>query len=222
VNSTTTATDPSAPVRGRIPIAPEGWPFILGPALLGLAIWPWLPPLGATGWILALFCAYFFRDPERACAGAPDLVLSPADGKVVAIADEAGRPRLSIFLSLLDVHVNRAPVAGRVEAVEHRPGRFLVAWAAEASGHNEQTRLQLSSARGSVEVRQIAGILARRIVCRARPGQSLARGERFGLIRFGSRVDLLLPPGSSILARPGARVLGGASAVARLPEGCRR
>jgi phosphatidylserine decarboxylase len=167
-------------------------------------------PLG----LAALAGVGFFRDPERMAPAVPGDALAPADGRLMAVEavdDPFVGPgtRMSIFLSPLDVHVNRSPVAGLVKDVEHVRGRFLPAYRAEASTVNERTTLHLEGSRGRVSVMQIAGVLARRVVCRARPGDWLAAGERFGLIRFGSRTDLVLPRGSEIRARVGERVVGG-------------
>lgn len=192
-------------------------PFILLPALVAPLLLSISGYLSLAAALLAAFCAFFFRDPERSCDAAADAVAAPADGRVVAIREADGHPQLAIFLSLFNVHVNRSPCAGTVESVRHQPGRFLVAWKPEASAVNEQTRLRLRSAGGAVEVKQIAGVLARRIVCRVAAGARLERGSRFGLIRFGSRVELTLPPGSRITARVGDRVKAGETVVARLP-----
>ncbi len=201
------------------PIAFEGWPFILVPAgvalLLYLLGWPKVA-LGVG--LLALFMLYFFRDPERIPPERPGAVLAPADGKVVEIREVTdhfvgpGR-QVSIFLSPLDVHVNRAPVGGLVVGVEYRAGRFLPAYRAEASEVNERATVHLQGQDVRVTVTQIAGVLARRIVCRLRGGEKLQAGERFGMIRFGSRVDLVLPRSVRMEARAGDRVRGGESII---------
>jgi len=204
----------------RLPIAREGWPFIiplLGFTVLGLAFLP------VAGWFfLALtgFVAYFFRDPERQSPTGSGLLLAPADGKIVAV--NALQPDLvppsgtlvSIFLSVFDVHINRAPMAGTVVDVRYQPGKFLPAFRADASGLNEQNLVTLQAGETQVIVRQIAGILARRIVCHVKPGDILSPGERFGLIRFGSRVDIYIPPDFAVSARLGQRVRGGESVLA--------
>jgi phosphatidylserine decarboxylase len=193
-------------------------PFILLPALVALVV---LPVSGTWSLVAALtagFCIFFFRDPERSCGAPPDAVAAPADGRVVAVQELDGRPQIAIFLSVLDVHVNRSPCAGTVETVSHRPGRFLVAWDPRASTANEQTRLQLETDRGLVEVKQIAGVLARRIICRVGPGDTLQRGSRFGMIRFGSRVELTLPAGSRVATSVGDRVRAGETVIAQLPS----
>jgi phosphatidylserine decarboxylase len=204
----------------RLPIAREGWPFILpllGLSGLGLAIMP------IGGWFfLALtgFVAYFFRDPERSIPTTPGLLLAPADGKIVAVSpqgDGAAPPSgtvVSIFLSVFDVHVNRAPMAGTVMDIYYQPGKFLPAFRADASLINEQNVVTLQAGSTGVIVKQIAGILARRIVCRVKTGDRLSAGERFGLIRFGSRVDILIPPEFIIHACLGQRIRGGESVIA--------
>ena len=204
----------------RLPIAREGWPFILpvlGLAILGLALIPvggWLF-LGLTG-----FMAYFFRDPERVSPLSPGLLLAPADGTIVAVVplqQDVGQPpgtRVSIFLSVFDVHINRAPISGRVVDVRYQPGQFLPAFRADASALNEQNMVILQAGETRVIVKQIAGILARRIVCRVKAGDKLSPGERFGLIRFGSRVDILIPPEYAVFACPGQRVRAGESVLA--------
>jgi phosphatidylserine decarboxylase len=204
----------------RLPIAREGWPFIiplLGLAVLGLAIMP------GGGWLLLAltgFVTYFFRDPERSIPLEPGLLLAPADGKIVAVSpqqNDHAQPSgtlVSIFLSVFDVHINRAPISGTVVDVRYRPGKFLPAFRADASALNEQNTVTLQAGDTRVIVKQIAGILARRIVCRAKAGDTLTAGERFGLIRFGSRVDILIPHEFAVHARPGQRVRGGESILA--------
>ena len=206
----------------RIPVAAEGWPFIFPPAaaaciLSWMAWWPAAAALGAV----TLCCLGFFRDPDRAVPAVSGAVLAPADGRVMRVAevDDAwvGRAvRVSIFLSPLDVHVNRSPVAGLVEGVEHAAGRFLAAYRDEASELNERCTLALQGDAARVSVKQIAGVVARRIVCRVRPGDKLQAGERYGLIRFGSRTDLVVAAGTDIRVRVGDRVRGGETIVALL------
>ncbi len=208
----------AAPRRGRAPrIAREGWPFVGVPLLLGLGAL-------AAGWtfvavpllVLAGFCAWFFRDPDRPVPRDPSVVVSPADGRIVEVERlPDGRLRLAIFLSIFDVHVNRSPVAGRVRRVTHTPGRFLAAWRAETRDVNERNEVVLETGRGPVHVLQVAGLIARRIVCRVAPGTPLGMGERFGMIRFGSRTEVILPPGAVPEVRVGDTVRGGASVVAR-------
>lgn len=199
----------------RIPVAAEGWPFILVPAAAAcmLAVMGWWPAAVGLG-LVALACLGFFRDPERRPPAEPGLVLAPADGRVMRI-DEVEDPwvgqavRASIFLSPLDVHVNRSPIAALVESVRHEAGRFMAAYRDEASELNERCTIALEGETARVGVKQIAGVLARRIVCRVRPGDKLAAGERFGLIRFGSRTDLVVPRSTEMRVRVGDRVRGG-------------
>ena len=203
----------------RVPVAAEGWPFILPPAAAACI-------MAAMGWVgaaagfavLALAFLAFFRDPDRTAPDLPGAVLAPADGRVMVIT-EALDPwvgpavRVSIFLSPLDVHVNRAPVGGLVKNVEYVAGRFLAAYRPEASEQNERCAVSLDGDRARVTVTQISGVLARRIVCRVRPGDSLRAGQRYGLIRFGSRTDLVLPRGTELRVRVGERVRGGESVM---------
>jgi phosphatidylserine decarboxylase len=166
-------------------------------------------------WLLAAFCLYFFRDPDRPIPGG-SIAVAPADGKVVAVKPEpAAVNRVSIFLNIFDVHVNRAPIAGIVCNVEYRKGRFLVASREECSSENEQNIITVQGDGTSVIFKQIAGLIARRIVCRKKPGDRVSKGERIGLIKFGSRVDVLFGPEWQILVRPGARVQAGSSVIAR-------
>jgi phosphatidylserine decarboxylase len=206
----------------RIPVAAEGWPLISPPAaaacILGWAGW-W--PAAAVMGAVTLCCLGFFRDPDRTAPPVPGAVLAPADGRVMRVADIddawVGRAvRISIFLSPLDVHVNRSPVAGLVERVEYAAGRFLAAYRDEASELNERCTLALQGESARIGVKQIAGVVARRIVCRVRQGDKLQAGERYGLIRFGSRTDLVVPEGAEIRVRVGDRVKGGETVMAIL------
>ena len=209
----------------RIPVAAEGWPFIFPPAaaacILGwMGWWPAAVVLGAV----ALCFLAFFRDPDRIAPVVPGAVLAPADGRVIRVVEIddpwVGRSvRVSIFLSPLDVHVNRSPVAGLVEGVGHAAGRFLAAYRDEASELNERCTIALQGETARVGVTQIAGVLARRIVCRARQGDKLQAGERYGLIRFGSRTDLVVPQGTEIRVRVGDRVRGGETIMGVLQWG---
>lgn len=206
----------------RLPVAREGWPFIL-PAAIAACI------LGRKGrWGAAAPCAVlagaflgFFRDPERTIPQAPGALVAPADGKVMDIApvDDAWvgeAVRISIFLSPLDVHVNRSPMAGIVHHVEYESGQFLAAYRPDASEVNERSTLHLEGDGARVTVRQIAGVLARRIVCRVKSGDKLQTGERFGLIRFGSRTDLIVPRAAEVLVAVDDRVWGGETIMAVL------
>lgn len=170
---------------------------------------------GVPLFVLAAFCLYFFRDPERAIPEG-DVAVSPADGKVVAVKDEGpAGTRVSIFLNIFDVHVNRSPIGGRITRVEYKKGEFLVASREAASVRNEQNTVTVEGEGTRVVFKQIAGVLARRIVFRKRVGDQVDRGERVGLIKFGSRVDVLLGPEWEIAVREGRRVLAGSSVLAR-------
>lgn len=201
-----------------------GWPFIVG-ALVVAAIAGWLfGPLGAVpGLVLAGFFLFFFRDPNRTVPVAADLVVSPADGRVMIAGGppQAHAPAgqwqvITIFLSPLDVHVNRMPVDGRVTRVEYHPGSFLPAYRADAGALNEWTEVWVDHPAAPIVVRQIVGVLARRIVCRVTVGQRVERGERFGVMKFGSRMDVFLPPRARVLVRAGDRVVGGETPIATL------
>jgi len=175
-----------------------------------------------AGWVLlagAGFCAFFFRDPERRPPGDAAALLAPADGRVTeagpADEGEPGTQRVSIFLSIFDVHINRAPAAGEIQAVRYRQGAFRAAFRKDAAERNERNELEMTTERGTIRIRQIAGVVARRIVCRVRAGDRLAPGERFGLIRFGSRTDLLLPARVTLSVRPGDRVRGGLTVIGK-------
>jgi phosphatidylserine decarboxylase len=205
-------------------IAREGWPFIGG--LLALAaLLAWRYPWGAGAcFVLGVFCAFFFRDPERAIPAGDSLVVSPADGRVVKVgpapegsAPGPGAQQVSIFLSVFDVHINRSPIAGTIEKAEYRKGSFLAAWDHKASQDNEQNVVTVVRGETRVVFKQIAGLIARRIVFKKAPGDAVQRGERVGLIRFGSRTDLLLPAAARLRVREGDRVQGGASVIAELP-----
>jgi phosphatidylserine decarboxylase len=185
----------------------------------GLLSWLAGPWYGVPLYLVAAFCLFFFRDPDREIpAGA--VAVSPADGKVVAVrAESAELTRISVFLNIFDVHVNRAPVEGRIKEVFYKKGRFAVASREIASAHNEQNLVVIETAAGDVAFRQIAGLIARRIVCYKKPGDLVATGERVGLIKFGSRVDVLLGPEWDIQVRPGVRVRAGSSILARRRSG---
>src|SRR5271169_615921 len=170
---------------------------------------------------LAIFVFSFFRDPERVIPAEPGAIVSPGDGRVVVVTDEedAGRPgkRISIFLAVWNVHVNRSPAAGIITTMEYRPGKFLAAMRERASMENEQNVFTLSTDAGEMVFKQIAGLIARRVVSWKREGERVARGERIGLVRFGSRVDVWLPKDAEILVRVGENVKGGSSVLARWP-----
>jgi phosphatidylserine decarboxylase len=209
-------------------IAREGWPVIgIAAGVLGLVGTVGTlagHPASLVPLVLAVgFCLYFFRDPERSAPADERLVVSPADGRVVAVIREReervlGAPttRVSIFMSPLDVHVNRNPVSGAVALVRHTAGKFRAAFADKASLDNERNAVVLESGGRRYLVVQIAGALARRIVCRVRPGDRVQRGERFGMIMFGSRVDVFLPEGVEPVVRIGDRVCAGTSVIAEV------
>jgi phosphatidylserine decarboxylase len=201
-----------------------GWPFILGALLVAGGIWWWQGRLwtAVPFFVLATFFVFFFRDPERQVPTDPNLVVSPADARVLIVgAPGPGAPpgqwqRIGMFLSPMDVHVNRTPVDGRVTRVEYHPGKFLPAYREEAGTLNEWTEVWIDHGGTPVVLRQIVGILARRIVCRAKAGDVVSRGERFGIMKFGSRIDLFLPLSARLLVKVGDRVVGGETPVAIL------
>ncbi len=213
-----------------VPIHRAGWPFVaafaVASALLGMAY----QPLGWIGLALTGWCAYFFRDPDRVTPSRKGLIVSPADGRVQMIVPappppelglgDAPRTRISVFLNVFDVHVNRVPADGTIEEVDYRPGTFVNAGLDKASVDNERTAALLRLADGrELAFVQIAGLVARRIICELKPGQSVVAGERFGLIRFGSRADVYLPPGVEPLVAVGQRVVGGETVIADLDSG---
>ncbi len=209
-----------------IPLAKEGIPFVGiaagGTLVAGLLGWP-IATVIAGG--LTLFTAWFFRNPGRVIPQGPGLVVAAGDGKVIAVEEEfeprfmkEKSIRLSIFLNVFDVHINRVPCEGVVEQVEYQPGAFLVASKPEATLKNEQNLIVVRTAQGArVVCVQVAGLIARRIVCWLSQGDRVQRGERFGLIRFGSRMDTFLPLGSTIKVAVGDRVKGGETVVGVLP-----
>jgi phosphatidylserine decarboxylase len=199
----------------------DAYRFIIPLLIIALALFavsgPWAAGLPA---LLAVFVSYFFRNPARRVPPGAKLVVSPADGRIVKVAAVGqgleSRRQVSIFLNILDVHVNRAPIDGELESLEYRRGRFKVASDDEASRVNEQNILTIRGQDATLVVKQIAGLIARRVVCWKKAGQNMERGEVIGLIRFGSRVDLLLPEDSKVIARVGDRVKGGSSVIAEL------
>ena len=212
-------------------IAPEGWPFIgIGLALTAaLAViawaWPgWSAALPVVTALLTVWVVAFFRDPARPGPRGDRLVIAPADGRVISVAptDEPmylhrRATRVSIFMNVFDVHVNRFPVSGEVEIVHYNPGEFLTASLDKASLVNEQASVGIVGPHGPVLVRQIAGLIARRIVTDVAPGDAAVQGERFGMIRFGSRVDVFLDPAVTVRVEPGARVRAGRTVLAEYP-----
>ncbi|HRF07305.1 MAG TPA: phosphatidylserine decarboxylase [Xanthobacteraceae bacterium] len=214
-------------VRKQIaPIHPEGYLFIGIFAAVSLVLFLIWRPLGWIGVVLTLWCIYFFRDPVRVTPVRDGLITAPADGKISAVGmavppAELGLgsdavPRVSIFMSVFDVHVNRSPVSGEVERIVYRPGKFVSADLDKASEDNERNGLVIRTPSGRYGVVQIAGLVARRIVCFVKEGQLVAAGERFGLIRFGSRVDVYLPAGTKPLVAVGQYSLGGETIIADL------
>jgi phosphatidylserine decarboxylase len=204
-----------------------GLPFIGGALLLALISG------AAVAWVLAipfvvlgLFFLFFFRDPNRTSPVDPHVVLSPADGRVLiagpALADAAPAPgpeawqQISIFLSPMDVHVNRIPASGRVTKVSYSPGRFLPAYRHEAGGTNERSEVWIDHGGQTVVARQIVGMLARRVVCRAKVGDEVHAGDRFGIMKFGSRMDIFLPPTATLMVTAGQMVRGGETVIAVL------
>ncbi len=205
-------------------IAPEGWPFVLVPLCMALAA-------AALGWravvlvllAFAAFTIFFFRDPNRSCSLGDDVVCSPADGKVIVVgpAPEGAAPdglpiQVSVFMSVFNVHVNRAPIDGTLTDYQYNPGRTLAAFKDKASLENEQNLSTWQGPSGEVAMKQIAGLIARRIVFDHQPGDGVQRGDRIGLIRFGSRVDVFLPADAHILVQRGDHVRAGETGLARL------
>jgi phosphatidylserine decarboxylase len=204
----------------------EGYWFGLPPLLLGLLLLAIGRNLvfgaGLALFLLGLFVFSFFRNPERGIPEGAGLIVAPADGRVVVVKEEAnnGRPgkRVSIFLAIWNVHVNRAPAAGTINRLEYKPGKFLAAWNENASFQNEQNIFTQATDHGEIVYKQIAGWVARRVVAWKKAGDNVARGERIGLVRFGSRVDLWLPEEAEVVVKVGENVKGGSSVVARMPE----
>jgi phosphatidylserine decarboxylase len=172
------------------------------------------PALSIPFVILAVFCLWFFRDPDRAIPPGP-VAVSPADGKVVAIVPAGNLTRVSIFLNVFDVHVNRSPIAGKITKVEYKTGKFLVASKPEATTDNEQNFITVEGPSGTIVFSQIAGLIARRIICYKKPGDSVQAGERVGYIKFGSRVDIFFGPEWTIQVKEGQRVSAGSGILAR-------
>ena len=209
-------------------LAPEGWPFVLGGAafaVVGCLLWPRGVPLAALGLLLALFSLWFFRNPDRTPPSGTGVVVSPADGRIVYAGESppgryalvAGK-RVSVFMSPIDVHVNRAPVTGRVASVRYHKGAFHVASVDKASLMNEQNGVAIVTPGGrTVTYVQIAGMLARRIVCDLKEGDAVRQGQRVGMIRFGSRVDLYLPAEVRLSVALGDRVRAGESVIGVFP-----
>jgi phosphatidylserine decarboxylase len=211
-------------------LAQEGWPFVVGALVVAVVLgWLWTP-LGWLGLVLTAWVAYFFRDPDRVTPTRLGLIVSPADGEVSLIANvppppELGmgaepRPRVSIFLNIFDVHVNRVPADGTVAALDYRPGKFVNAALDKASEDNERMSVRLTMSDGrDIAFVQIAGLIARRIKCTLRNGQAVRAGERYGLIRFGSRLDVYLPAGVAPLVAVGQRAVAGETVLADTASG---
>ena len=205
-------------------IDPAGWPFILGALIVALiGAFAVSVPVGVALLALTGFFLFFFRDPERTVTQADRAVLSPADGRVMVAGAPTGQAvppgtwkQISIFLSPTDVHVNRMPIGGRVTKVEYHPGRFLPAYKAEAGDLNEYTEVWIDHQGQTIVVRQIVGILARRIVCRVALGAVVKAGDRFGVMKFGSRMDIFVPETATITAKVGDRVVAAVTVVAEL------
>jgi phosphatidylserine decarboxylase len=218
----------AASIRQQLtPIHPEGYPFIGGFALATLVLfWLW-PPLGWIGLIATLWCIYFFRDPPRVTPIGKGIVVAPADGRVCQVVSvvpprelglgEAPLPRISIFMSVFDCHINRSPVAGRIERIVYRAGKFISADLDKASEDNERNAFVIvTETEQRLAVVQIAGLIARRIVCFARESDLLGAGQRIGMIRFGSRVDVYLPVGTRVVAGEGQIAIAGETVLADL------
>ena len=208
-----------------VPIHRQGWPFIAAFFVASIILgWLW-DPLFWIGMGLTLWCAYFFRDPERVTPVSPDYVVSPADGRVSAITQAVppreldlgsdAMTRVSIFMNVFNCHVNRAPVSGRILRIAHKPGKFFNAELDKASAENERNSLVIDGPKGPLGVVQIAGLVARRIVCWASEGEEIGAGERFGLIRFGSRLDVYLPAGAAVTVALGQTAIAGETILAR-------
>jgi phosphatidylserine decarboxylase len=204
----------------------EGYSFGLPPLLIGVLglVWGrgWAFGAGLLLLLLGLFVFSFFRNPDRVIPSESGVIVAPADGRVVVVQDEenggrAGK-RVSIFLAVWNVHVNRAPAAGKITKLEYQPGKFLAAWDERASLENEQNVFTQATEHGEIVYKQIAGWVARRCISWKKAGDIVARGERIGLVRFGSRMDVWLPGGAEIAVKVGQSVKGGSSVLARMPK----
>jgi phosphatidylserine decarboxylase len=219
-----------ASVRAQLaPVHREGFPFIGAFAVATLVLFWLSSPLGWLGTVATLWCAYFFRDPQRVTPTGAGVIVAPADGRISRIVNamppkeldlgEQPLPRISIFMSVFDCHVNRSPAAGRIERIIYHGGAFLSADLDKASEDNERNSLVIMTAHGRIGVVQIAGLIARRIVCFVRAGASVGPGERIGMIRFGSRVDVYLPYGVRALVAEGQTAIAGETVLADLAAG---
>lgn len=199
----------------------DGIPFVAVPVVLAMiAILLGYWPIALVFFFLAAFMAFFFRDPRRPIPSEPGIVVSPADGRVTLVTRSSGQPGseslVSIFLSPLDVHLNRAPIAGRITNIDYKSGKFLMATDERARLLNEQNSLTIEGKGLTVTCTQIAGILARRIVCWKKAGERVECGERFGMIKFGSRTDLVMPPSVEVVVEEGTKVRGGVTIIGRI------
>jgi phosphatidylserine decarboxylase len=209
-----------------VPIHPEGYPFIGAFAVVSLVLFWWWPPLSWIGVLATAWCTFFFRDPKRVTPVREGLIVAPADGRVSRVTNavpprdlELGEwplPRVSIFMSVFDCHVNRSPADGRIERIVYRAGKFINAELDKASEDNERNALIITTSGGRIGLVQIAGLIARRIVCFVREGQTIGAGDRIGLIRFGSRVDVYLPEGAKLLVAEGQTAIAGETLIADL------
>ena len=214
-----------------VPVHREGYPFVGAFALGSLVLFLIWSPLGWIGTVLTIWCALFFRDPVRVTPVREGIVVAPADGRVAAVANappppelglsERALPRVSIFMSVFNCHVNRSPVTGRIDEIAYHPGAFLSADLDKASEDNERNSFLISTGTVRIGVVQIAGLVARRIVCFVRKGTSVGAGERIGMIRFGSRVDVYLPEGVRPLVAEGQSAIAGETIIADLRSGDR-
>lgn len=209
----------------KFPLAASGWPYIISFLVLSLVatalgVWVLAIPL----WLVLLLMLNFFRDPARTSQAGPRAVISPADGKVVAIEDLAGGGDLppgqlrlvSVFMNIFDVHVNRAPASGTIKSVVHHPGGYVPADRPEAATGNERLAVHIETERGPLVVVQVAGLVARRIECRLAAGDAVRRGQRYGMIRFGSRLDIYLPAAARVTVNLGQRVKAGVSQIGEM------
>src|ERR1700704_5160976 len=219
-----------ASIRGQlVPVNREGYRFIVGFALASLVLsWLWTP-LGWIGLVLTIWCVLFFRDPERVTPVREGIIVAPADGRISRIIQAAPPPelglgerplmRVSIFMNVFDCHVNRSPVSGRIEKIVYKAGAFINAELDKASENNERNSFIITAGQSRIGVVQIAGLIARRIVCFTREGMNVGAGERIGMIRFGSRVDVYLPEGVRPLVAEGQTAVAGETVIADLRTG---
>lgn len=209
-----------------LPIASEGIPYIIVLAALSLILYFLFLPLAIIAFAVLLFVLFFFRDPNRQISSGKNNIVSPADGKVMSVATiyestflNSEAVKVSVFLSLLNVHINRSPIKGSVVGTAYRPGKYLPAFKSHASELNEKNSICIEGSGVRLVVNQITGFLARRIVCRAKPGSTLEQGERFGLIKFGSCTEIILPKTVDIKVKPGDTVTGGQTVIGVITDG---